>query len=308
MTQSNLPDGVWPAIITPLTGDRSIDWKGLDALIEWYVESGVAGLLVLGQSSEMFKMSTEERLKLGEYIIGRVAGRLPVIAPGTFGGNVRAQVETIKQIADLGVEAVIVIASCIAEPGDADETWRQNLDTLLAGTNEIPLGLYECPDPYHRLIPAPTLAWAAQTERFYCLKDTTCRTGEIAAKIKAAAGTPLKFFNADTTSLLFSLEQGGSGYCGIAANFYPEPVVWLCANPTHPQAAAVQQQLAAVDMAIHRGYPVAAKYVRQQAGLKIETVSRVHNQYLTEQEKRSLDAIMAQMAHTLDGIAQPAAH
>jgi 4-hydroxy-tetrahydrodipicolinate synthase len=49
---------------------------------------------------------------------------------------------------------------------DSDAVWRTNVQALLDLTPGIPLGLYECPVPYHRLLSADTLAWCASTKRF----------------------------------------------------------------------------------------------------------------------------------------------
>ena len=40
-------------MITPFKEDLSVDYKALDALTEWFIESGTAGLFAVCQSSEM---------------------------------------------------------------------------------------------------------------------------------------------------------------------------------------------------------------------------------------------------------------
>ena len=49
------------------------------------------------------------------------------------------------------------------------------MQKLLDLTGSVRLGLYECPKPYHRLLSAEALAWAASTGRFYFHKDTCCK-------------------------------------------------------------------------------------------------------------------------------------
>lgn len=41
-----IKDGVFPTMITPFNKDLTIDYKGLDQLVQWYVERGVDGLLL----------------------------------------------------------------------------------------------------------------------------------------------------------------------------------------------------------------------------------------------------------------------
>ena len=230
MAAIEVPSGVWPATITPLNADRSIDWDSVDALTDWYIESGVAGLFSVGQSGEMFKLNDDERLALARRVVERAAGRVPVVASGTFGGAISKQAEFVKRMADTGVRAVTVIASELADMGESDDIWCANLERLLTLTGDIPLALYECPEPYHRLIAPKSLGWAAQTGRFFMLKETSRSIEQIEKKLDAITGTPLCLFNADATSLLVTLRLGAKGYCGIAANFYPDLLTWLCTN------------------------------------------------------------------------------
>src|SRR5689334_19456018 len=51
-----------PVMITPFTSDLKIDYKGLSALIDLYLSSGARGLFANCLSSEMYKLSEEERL------------------------------------------------------------------------------------------------------------------------------------------------------------------------------------------------------------------------------------------------------
>src|SRR5690606_25108449 len=121
MTEFQAPAGVWPAMITPLHSDKSIDWDGVDTLTDWFIESGVAGLFAVGQSGEMFRLSNDERLALARRVVERAAGRVPVVATGTFGGPISEQAVFIKQMADTGVQAVTVISGTMAAATE-DET------------------------------------------------------------------------------------------------------------------------------------------------------------------------------------------
>ncbi len=295
MSNLTSPSGVFPAMITPLKMDLSIDWDGVDRLTDWYIESGVAGLFAVGQSSEMFALSDDERLRLAERVVRRSQGRVPVVASGTFDRSIAKQAEFVRQMADLGVAQVVVIASMMAQPKEDDAVWRGNVSQLLAATADIPLGLYECPQPYHRLVPADLLAWAARTGRFRLLKETSRSLSQLRAKIAAAAGTDLCVYNADATTLLESMKAGASGYCGIAANFYPGPLVWLCERYLDADAKDLQSLINMADPTIHHCYPVSAKYYRRQSGFKMTTVSRVSDARLTDYDRRILDSIARRM-------------
>ena len=287
------PSGVWPAMITPLKADGSIEWDTVDLLTDWYIEAGVAGLFAVGQSGEMFALSADERAALAGRVVARAAGRVPVVATGTFGGPLAEQAAFIRRMADTGVAAVTVIASEIAGSDEGEDIWKHNLEQILEYTGAITLALYECPQPYHRKIAPDSLGWAAQTGRVALLKETSRSIRHVHAKLDAAAGTTLRVYNADATTLLPSLQGGGYGYCGIAANFYPDLLAWLCAHyDDHPEAAAaLQAAIASVDPVLHQKYPVCAKYYRDRAGMPMLTISRVNDARLDIYDMRVLDSI-----------------
>ena len=295
MKTTQFPAGVLPAMITPFNANKSINWDGVDRLTDWYIESGVAGLFAVGQSSEMFTMNDSERLQLAQHVVKRTNGRVPVTASGTFVSSIEAQAEFIKKLADSGVQVVVVLASMMAEKNEDDSIWQKNVEQLLALTGNIPLALYECPAPYHRLISPDLVRWAAHTGRFHLLKETSRSIEQVQAKIKAAEGTTLGIYNADVTTLLQSLRSGARGYCGIAANYFPKAIVKLCDTFDTQEADKIQALLGMADPTIHHKYPVAAKYYQKQAGVDMLTISRVTDAELNDYEMRVLDYIAAQM-------------
>ncbi|MBZ0291153.1 MAG: dihydrodipicolinate synthase family protein, partial [Anaerolineae bacterium] len=140
---------------------------------------------------------------------------------------------------------------------------------------------------------------AAQTGRFYLLKETSRSIESVQAKVEAVKDTNLNIFNADATSLLASLRAGAKGYCGIAANFYPELVVWLCEHyaDSGQKVELIQSFLGTADATIHHKYPVSAKYFRQCAGFDMLPISRVSDAVLNDYEMRVLNQISTQASY-----------
>jgi len=231
------------------------------------------------QSSEMYELSNEEKLALASRVVKTVAGRVPVIACGNFGRTPAEQATFIRQIYKTGVSAVVLVVSLLAKTGDSDDIWKTNCQAVLDATGDIPLGLYECPKPYHRLLTPDVLGWAISTGRFLFLKDTSCAQKAIQEKLakiasisaSAASGGPenpaaaaadkFRLFNANIATLSYSLQAGAAGFCGIAANFYPDLMVWLNSNYTkhHQQAALIQRFLTLAEATVEKYYPQNAK-------------------------------------------------
>ena len=167
----------------------------------------------------MYEMTNEERLATARCVKETAAGRCPVIASGSFGETPEAMATFINEMAQI-VDAVVLLPSNLV-PAEADEAaLKSALETLVSLTGEVPLGVYEVPAPYHRVVTPETLAWMAGTGRFVFMKDTSRRNDLITAKIKAMPlVTELGWYNGNCTTLLHSLNEGGDGFSGIRCIF-----------------------------------------------------------------------------------------
>lgn len=262
--KKNFDNGVWPVMLTPFTEDNKVDYESLEKLVNWYIESGVAGLFADCQSSEMFFLSLEERVEIARFIKEKTAGRVPVIASGHISDKIEDQAEELNAVAKTGVDAVILLSNRLAAEDESDEIWLENLKKLLSLLPEdLALGFYECPYPYKRIISPELLEWCAKTGRFYFIKDTSCDIHNIEAKLEKIRGTHLKLFNANSSTLLESLQKGGNGFSGVMANFHADLYVWLCENyETYPDKARLVADFLTVASMIERQvYPVNAKYL-----------------------------------------------
>lgn len=262
-------NGVWPVMLTPFTDNNSVDYESLGKLVDWYIENGVAGLFADCQSSEMFFLSLEERVKIASFVKERAAGRVPVVASGHISESLEDQAEELNAIAKTGVDAVIMITNLLAKEDESDEIWLENLKKLLDKLPEdLALGFYECPYPYKRIISPELLKWCADTGRFYFIKDTSCSIENIRAKLEQIEGSHLKLFNANSSTLLETLEMGCSGFSGVMANFHTDLYVWLCENyDKEPEKARILADFLTTASLIERQvYPVNAKYAQQKMG------------------------------------------
>lgn len=274
------PNGVWPVMLTPFTEKGEIDEEGLYALVEWYIQKGVDGLFAACQSSEIFHLTFQERMRIAKITVDAAQNRVPVIGSGFTDYCMAEQVRNIYAMKETGVDAVILLTNRLACEGETDDTLLSHADALLNQIElDIPLGLYECPFPYKRGLTPRVIREIAGTGRFYFLKDTCLSAPMIREKLAVLRGTPLKFYNAHIATLLESLRDGAHGFSGIMANFHPEMYVWLTRHIGHPNAERVQHVLTAASLLEYQLYPTNAKYfLREFAHLPITTYCRVQDE------------------------------
>lgn len=294
--EKHFSDGVWPVMLTPFTENNKVDYKALEKLTKWYIGHGVAGLFAVCQSSEMFFLSLEERVKIARFVKEKAAGKVPVVASGHISDSFEDQVKELNAVAQTGVDALILLTNRLAAENEGDDVWLENLKKLLLRLpKDIPLGFYECPYPYKRIIAPELLKWCADTGRFYFIKDTSCDLENIREKLTQIKGSGLKLFNANSSTLIESLEMGCSGFSGVMANFHPDLYVWLCRSYNkYPQKARTVADFLTIASLIERQvYPVNAKY----AQVKMENFHSVYTRVkapslLTDTGKLEVDQHM----------------
>ena len=267
--------GVYPTMITPYDKNGHIDYAAVKNLVEWYIEKGCRGIFAVCQSSEMMFLTLEERVELARKVVEYAAGRISIVASGHCGHTIAEQIHEINEISKTGIDGFVLVSNRLDLHGEGDEVWIKNAEELLAGLEtDIPLGIYECPMPYKRLLSEDILKWCIKQNRFQFIKDTCCDPDLLEKRLKLLDGSGIMIFNANAQTLLHSMKFGGAGYSGIMANFHPELYCWLCDNINDERAEAVQGYLAYTAFSEIMAYPVTAKYRMNLNGVPMEIESR----------------------------------
>ena len=288
-----------PVMLTPYKSSLQIDFEGLSKLIDFYQEAGAKGFFANCLSSEMYDLDDEEKLNLVKHVVRRVNGKMPVVATGSFGNSIEARADYTKKMFDTGVDAVILITSHFAERDDEDAVLTGNLEKYLALTGNIPLGTYECPSPYKRILPLNALRFLLSTNRLVYHKDTSLDLKNIREKLAIARGSRLELYDAHTPNALPSMQMGAKGMSCIAGNFYPEIFSWMCKHIENAERKEdlqwLQSELTRVDSIISKGYSLSAKYFLAMRGLPIEINSRRNKTALTSAQKETLKDVYKQL-------------
>ncbi len=99
--------GVCTITLTPFTDDGDVDLEGIDSLTDYYLDSGVHGLTILGIMGEAHKLSDDERSAVMERYISAADSRVPVIV-GCSAMATRVVIERAREAEEAGAAAVMV--------------------------------------------------------------------------------------------------------------------------------------------------------------------------------------------------------
>jgi 4-hydroxy-tetrahydrodipicolinate synthase len=102
------PKGVYTAIVTPFTEEDEFDEPTFRKLIDFQVEAGAAGLLVIGGSGEFVSLTVPERQRIVDVAIDQTSRRIPIVVGALAPGTKEVQ-ETVRYAEKAGADAVLVL-------------------------------------------------------------------------------------------------------------------------------------------------------------------------------------------------------
>lgn len=289
--------GIFPVVLTPFDAQNRIDWEGYARLLDWYIRLGANGLFAVCQSSEMQLLSLEERRDLARFTVDHVKGRVPVVASGHISDSAEDQKEELTAIAATGVDAVVFVTNRFAAANDPEGTLLARMqEVMTALPQDMPLGLYECPAPYRRLLTDAELTWCAENGRFRFLKDVACDLDTVKRRIALTKDTPLVINNANAATAWSVMQAGGRGFSGVMNNFHPDLYRWLLDHGAGSPDLAAELDTFLVLSALSEafGYPKLAKRFHKRIGTFSSDHSRAVPYDLPERHW-AIDAILDQI-------------
>ena len=276
---------IFTTMITPYKADGKVDYDTALKYVDWYFENRLSGIFAVCQSSEIFYLSLEERVKLNGLVYKRAKElekkhqrSFTVVSSGHVSDSIEDQIKELNAIYESGTDALILITNRLDPNNEGDEVFIENCKKVMAGLPaDAKLGLYECPHPYKRLVTPKILDFCLDSRRFYYMKDTCCDASEIAKRVNQLKGSGFRLLNANCQTLLESMRSGADGYCGIMCNFHPYLYSWLGENfEKEPKNADLVQSVIGTFGFTEVGlpYPLTAKYHMNLCGLPTENIAR----------------------------------
>ena len=134
-------EGIYTPIVTPFSGDGSIDWDAYANVIDWQIENGVAGIIVGGSTGEFYALSKEERVQQFKFAGDRIDGRVEFMA-GVNDIRVDECLDISLAAVSAGAKSLLVAAPPYSLP--SEEELAHHVITI-AETTKLPIMLYNYP-------------------------------------------------------------------------------------------------------------------------------------------------------------------
>ena len=162
--------GLGIALITPFQTDGSIDLDALDRLVEYQIKGGADFLCIMGTTAETPTLSRDEKRLLKEHLVGRVAGRVPLLM-GCGGNNTAAVLDELQNEDWKGIDGVLSVCPYYNKP--SQEGLYQHF-AAIAKASPVPVVLYNVPGRTGvNMTAETTLRLAREFENIVAIKEAS---------------------------------------------------------------------------------------------------------------------------------------
>ena len=266
MTKPLLPSlcGLGTALITPFLPDKTVDFKALGPLIEHQIAAGVDYIVVFGTTSEMVTLNELERITVRDFIVRRVAGRVPLVLG--IGGNCTEHVICeIKQQTPILTQHFCAILSVCPYYNKPNQQGMFQHFCAIAEASPLPIILYNVPGRTGVNLLPETVARLYKTmpEKIRGVKEASGKVEQIKRLLEIM---PEEFMviSGDDKYACELMEAGAKGLISVASNAFPEDFHTIIYEK---DAALAEKYKQLVHLLFAEGSPAGIKCVLSEQGI-----------------------------------------
>ena len=269
--------GTGVALVTPFKEDDTIDFGGLEKLIEHVISGGVEYLVSMGTTGESATLSEEERFSIIDFTLKIANKRVPVV--GGFGGNNTAEIirsvkkYTTDKTADNNIDAILIASPYYNKP--SQEGIYQHYLAIDKNVS-LPIILYNVPGrTSSNMEVETTLRIVSDSQNVIAIKEASGNFMQCMKIIRDAPSNFLIISGDDPITLPF-IALGMHGVISVVANALPKPFTemvrlslkqdFISANKLH------YSLLQFTDLIFKEGSPAGVKSALKQLGVCGEKV------------------------------------
>ncbi len=217
--------GSWPALVTPFNDNNEVDYDILRNLIDFQVENGSNGILLLGSTSEATLLSQSERIKIIDESLAASKNRVSALV-GVSASTTKLTIENARYAKDAGADGGLIVQPGYIKPSQ-EAIYGYFKD--VAEAVDLPLVIYNNPSRTGVNVEAETVARLARLENIVALKEAGPNPYGVLRVVELTRGR-LNVLCCDCPSyaLIFPvLASGGKGTSNVTGSIAPRELAVL---------------------------------------------------------------------------------
>ncbi|WP_339226906.1 4-hydroxy-tetrahydrodipicolinate synthase [Oceanobacillus sp. FSL K6-2867] len=212
--------GAYPVLITPMTQEQKIDWDGVKNNVNYFVDQGVAGIVINGSTGEFVSLSKEEKFQMVATVLEEVGGRIPVIV-GTAAETTKETIEYTKQAEAHEAAGALIIPPYYMKPKE-NEIYHHFKD--VSSVTNLPIMLYN--NPFTSGVNMSTdlmFQIGKECENVRLIKESSGEIDKVRDLARKGKGDFEVFCGAEEL-VMESYFVGATGWISVAGNIVPKLV------------------------------------------------------------------------------------
>jgi 4-hydroxy-tetrahydrodipicolinate synthase len=258
--------GVAPALVTPMNEDRSINWDGLQKLIQHVSNGGVDYLVVQGTTGESATTTADEKKQIVSTIQEANTKNLPIVY-GLGGNNTEALLNQIKQTSFEGIDAILSVCPYYNKPSARGVIAHYE---AIADACPVPVIMYNIPGRTGINMSAETVLKLSEHKNIIGIKEASCII-EQCMEIVYHKSDDFLLISGDDVQAVPIISIGGVGVMSVIANAFPQQFTTMIHHALAGDYRSAQKELGkflTIDPYLYEeGNPVGVKKLLENQGL-----------------------------------------
>lgn len=232
----NVLSGSWVALITPFK-KGAIDWKSLESLVDWHIDSGTDGLVLCGTTAETPTLTEEEQWDILKTISARAKGKIGLMA-GCGSNSTAKTIASVKKADSLNLDALLVVTPYYNKP--TQKGLKEHF-AAVAKNVRTPIVIYNVPSRTGvNMLPETVVEAARASARIAAVKEASGNVDQ-ASLICREAPKGFSVLSGDDSLTLPMMAAGAKGVISVAANAAPKETAAMTGAWLKGEAALAQK-------------------------------------------------------------------
>lgn len=218
--------GTGVALVTPFNNDQSVDYIGLEHLLNHVINGGVDYLVLMGTTGESTSLSKDEKIKVIDFCKEINNDRLPIVL-GIGGNNTAQVIYDIESIELNGIDAILSVSPAYNKP--SQEGIYQHYK-LISEASSVPIILYNVPGrTASNILSETTLRLANDFKNIVAIKEASGDLDQIMYILKKKPANFLVLSGDDALTLPM-LYMGAEGVISVIGQSHPKDFSNMVSN------------------------------------------------------------------------------
>lgn len=211
--------GSMVALVTPMDEENRINYPKVAELLEWHIESGTDGLVILGTTGEASTMTFEEEKEFVAFCNDKIAKRVPMIV-GSGSNSTATAISNSQAFAELGADYLLVVTPYYNKTNN--EGMIRHFESI-ADSVTVPIIMYNVPSRTGCNITPEVVGKLAKHPNIIGIKEASGDMSYV-MNISKYINETFALYSGNDDVIVPLLSVGGTGVISVWANIMPKEV------------------------------------------------------------------------------------